>query len=154
MLTFFYLLGVIWSFPVIIAALLLMLWYRPQRIRWDRGCIEFVAGRKKDKKGRDRTRIWGKPGGQCIGVPVIAYATEADWNAPPLKIHERRHCVQGLILGLLFGPLYGGHWLLIRVFDTPDEPANMPAWKRAYRAIWFEQDARRHTRENPDGWGA
>jgi hypothetical protein len=87
-------------------------------------------------------------------VPVIGYADETCWENAGLRIHERRHCVQGFVLGILFGPLYGGHYALIRAFDTPDEPKDAPAWYRAYRAIWFEKDARRHTRENKRAWGA
>jgi hypothetical protein len=158
-----WLLGFLWSLPMLPVALLLMLYYKPRRVRWHKGCLEFLASYKRDKDGEilvddegyKITRIFGNPGGQCLGVPVVGYADERCWDDPPLRIHERRHCVQGMILGILFGPLYGGHWLLIRVFDVPDEPADMPAWKRAYRAIWFEEDARRHAKMHVlDGWGA
>jgi hypothetical protein len=158
-----YLLGLVWSLPMLPVALLLMIYYKPRKIRWHKGCVEFLAGWKRDKngdvqvdeEGHKITRMFGNPGGQCLGVPIIGFADERCWENPGLKIHERRHCEQGFVLGILFGPLYGGHWLLIRCFDTPDEPKDAPAWKRAYWAIWFEEDARQHAREHVlDGWGA
>ena len=158
-----WLVGVVWSSPMLVVAIPLMLYYKPRKVRWSRGCLEFLADYKRDKdgtilvddEGHKITRMLGNPGGQCLGVPIIGYADERCWENAPLRIHERRHCVQGFVLGILFGPLYGGHWLLIRVFDTPDEPADAPAWKRAYWAIWFEKDARRHAKLHVlDGWGA
>jgi hypothetical protein len=156
-----YVLGCIWSLPMLPVALLLMAYYKPRAIRWNKGCLEFLASYKRDKtgailideEGRKITRILGNPGGQSVGVPVIAYADETCWNSPRLRRHERIHVIQGFILGIFFGPLYGGHWLIIRVFDTPDEPADMPAWKRAYRAIWAEKQARAHEND-PNGWGS
>jgi hypothetical protein len=147
-----YILGLIWCLPNLVVGLLLALWYRPTKVRWYKGCLEFIAGRKKDKHGNDRTRIWGKPGGQSLGCPVVCYATVADWENARLRRHERTHTIQGLVLGIFFGPLYGGHWLLIRVFDCPDEPASEPAWKRAYLAICFEKQARRRELE-AENWG-
>jgi hypothetical protein len=146
---------------MLLAAIPLMLYYKPRKIRWHKGCLEFLASYKRDKDGNilvddegyKVTRIFGNPGGQCLGVPIIGYADEDCWENPRLRRHERIHTIQGMILGILFGPLYGGHWLLIRVFDTPDEPAGAPAWKRAYRAIWAEKQARAHE-NNPNGWGS
>ena len=157
-----YILGCIWSLPLLVVSLLLMAYYRPQKFRWYAGCLEYIADVRRnpdgsmrfDDKGRPLSRILGSPGGQCLGCPVIAYRSELDWNYTKTRIHERVHLIQGFVLGILFGPLYGGHWLLIRCFDTPDEPRGEPAWKRAYRAIWAEKMAVDYARNHPDGWGA
>jgi hypothetical protein len=147
-----YIIGFLWCLPHTLFALLVMLWYRPHGIRWSDGCIEFIAGRKRDKDGNDRTRIWGKFAAQSFACPVIGYATEADRANPVYRRHERTHTLQGMVLGLLFGPIYGIIWAAIAIFAMPDEPTHWPGWRRSYYEIPFERQARRRG-DDITAWG-
>lgn len=147
-----YIIGFVWCLPHTVFALLVMLSYHPHSLRWSDGCLEFIAGRKLDKDGNSRTRIWGNFSAQSFGCPVIGYATEADRANPTYRRHERTHTLQGMILGLLFGPVYGIHWAFIALFVMPDDPKGWPGWKRSYYSVWAEKQARRRG-DDPKAWG-
>ncbi len=128
-----YALGVVWSSPCTLVGLLMSIFYRPQSIRWSEGAIELVAGR--NKKGR--TRIWGRPGGQTLGI-VIWYASEDGMRNPryTIRSHERVHVLQYLIGSVFFALAYGVEFLLRWV--------GAPSWREAYRALWWERMARHY----------
>jgi hypothetical protein len=155
-----------------------LVFYKPQQWRWSDGCLEFVAGR--DEEGE--TRIWGTPGGQTFGCPLIAYASVAAWNYRPTRLHERVHVIHSAIVStvavLVTVPLLftGGWWLLLAValwFAFGISYGVHYVWGRlrglghdvAYRRIWTERiayrldepyraDGIRHN-DPPDGvWGS
>ena len=142
------LLGYLWALPHTIVGLFLCIPYLPKKVRWSEGCLEFIAGRKKN----GRTRIWGRPGAQTHGW-VIFYASESAWNRKNLRVHERVHTLHALIGGPLYALAYGIHfaWLWSRSGFGP--------WKASYYKIWFEQKA--HAKQSdyilgfcPNAWGS
>ena len=145
-----YLLLVPFTLLNVLASLLLAIPYGVERVRWSRGCLEIMAKRRAD----GRTRIWGQPGAQSLGCPVIWYASERAWADAGLRVHERCHVVQGILgLGIPFGLAYGLHflweWALV----------GFGAWRPAYRRIWAERQAYRIQDEFEAGqregaWGA
>ncbi len=167
-----------------IATLLLAIVYRPTSIRWRHGCLELVAGtfeRKNDKTGAVEliSRIWGRPHGQCLGAPAQWYKSKRHRDRPRLRVHERSHTIQGIIvnalaaplalLGLLWWPLYGlpllafglaygGQFLYLLAAVGPGDKKT-PRWKKAYYRIWAERQAYRVQDEferglRPEAWGA
>lgn len=136
--------------PNIVVSLLLALVYRPTHWRFSDGCLELVAGRRKDGS----TRIWGRPGAQCLLCPVIWYASEKASNDDALRVHERVHVVQGFLLGGVLAALaYGLH------FFWNWAMGGFVAWKTAYYFIWAERWAY-HVQDQyekgarPWAWGA
>lgn len=171
-------------YPVValatVAAFLLgLLIYRIDEWRFRAGCFEFVAKRRDDGV----TRIWGRPGGQSLGCPVIAYAGADRWENAGLRVHERCHAVQGIVINaiahavlvplvplvtggdwywwvlavsiaqLTFGVLYGGHFFALWLVRGFGD------WKEAYYRIVFERQAYRiqdefNAGERKGAWGA
>jgi len=137
------------TLPNVVVSLLLAVFYRPTSARWSEGCLELVAGRKKN----GTTRIWGRPGGQSLGCQVIWYASERQRARRDLCVHERVHTVHGFwLLGVPFGIAYGAHflWEWARQGFGP--------WKPAYYRIWSERIAYRvqdefQAGQRPDAWG-
>lgn len=130
-----------------------VVFYGAHSWRWRNGCLEAIGGRRID----GTTKIWGRPGGQALGW-VIYYATEADRGDLELAAHERVHTVQGMIGGLGFAIAYGGHFLWNYALP-PAEPDWEPRWRRAYLAIWAEEQARAIARlvvrgQRPWPWAA
>ena len=141
-----YALGLIWSMPHTIVGLLLCIVYRPRKVRWSDGCLEFVS-----------PRIWGvERGAQTHGL-VVFYSEDLLRYNEPLRVHERVHVLQGFIGGPFYPLLYVLHFAFnFAVGIGPNIPT--PRWHRAYAAICFEQQARRITNEWYDGkrpgqWG-
>lgn len=116
----------------VLASLLLAIPYGITAWRWHAGCLELVAKRTRHGK----TRIWGRPGAQCLGCNVIWYASKIQWDRSDLRVHERCHVIQGTLgLGIPFGVAYGlsffWHWYRSGFGD----------WQRAYYRIWAERQA-------------
>lgn len=63
--------------------------------RWQDGCLTFIAG-TFERDGKDITRMWGRPAGQCF-VPIIGFASEEWRELARLQVHERTHVAQGFI---------------------------------------------------------
>lgn len=137
------------TIPNALASLLLILPYGVEEWRFSRGCLELVA--KRNSKGQ--TRIWGRPGGQSLGCPIIWYASTRQWDRASLRVHERCHVIQGAIgLGLLFGLAYGLHFL----FEFARR--GFRDWHAAYMQIWAERQAYSvqgefENDQRPDAWG-
>jgi hypothetical protein len=129
----------------------LALAYRPQSWHWSDGALEIVAGTFK-RDGKDKTRIWGRPGAQTHGW-IIYYASTKKRDDEGIRVHERVHVTQGMIGGPFYVVAYVGHWLWLLVFPpaarTPDEPR----WHRAYRGIWAEKMAYRIQAEHAASHG-
>lgn len=147
------LLGYIWSLPLTIIGLCFIPIYGIEAIYWYDGCIEIIAKKKKNGK----TRIFGEPWGQTWGY-LTYYDSEEHRKNKGLRVHERFHTVQGMILGILFIPLYVAHFLWLLIF-TPGVPTSHPRWYRAYYAIWAEKQARKAANaylegKNPVAWGS
>jgi hypothetical protein len=146
MRTIGYILGLLWSLPHTLVGLLLVLVYWPRRVRWSDGCLEFVG-----------CRVWGvSNGAQTHGV-VVWHTDAQAWDNVPLRIHERVHVLQGFVGGPFYPVAYVLHWLVLFVAGKGEGFG--PRWWRAYRAIWFEQQARRivhewHAGERPGQWGS
>lgn len=135
-----YFLLYIFLLPHTLVGLLMASVYWPTKVRWSDGCLEMVAGSKKD----GTTRIFGKPGAQTWGF-LIYYANEECMNRSDLRVHERCHVVQAcVLLGVPFVILYVGDFCarLIWVdFEATKHFVNSPRWYKAYRSIWFEKQA-------------
>jgi len=135
--------------PNMITSLLLAIPYGVENWRFSRGCLEFVA-----KKRNGKTRIWGRPGAQSLGCPIIWYASTDKWDRADLRVHERCHVIQGLLgLGIPFGIAYGLHFMWNWTW------CGFGAWRPAYLGIWAERQAYRiqgefFRGERPDAWGA
>jgi len=149
-----YVIGVIWSMLHTLFGLLLVLIYWPRSIRWRKGCIEMVA-----------TRIIGfkKPASGAQTHGIIIYGTDlAALNNIPLGVHERKHVIQGFVLGPFYPIAYVLHFLVLYVkvkAGWTDGIGTGAAWKRAYRMIVFERQARRaeiayESGNAPDAWGS
>ena len=138
----YYLPGYVWALLNTLSGLLLVIIYRPTSWRFSDGCIEAIGG----------DRIFGKPGAQTWGY-LIYYRDEAARARKPLRVHERVHVVHGFILGPLFLPAYGLHfvWLWLKLSRGSD-------WKTPYRQVWSEKLAYRIDDEyghgdRPNAWG-
>jgi hypothetical protein len=89
--------GYIAMLPYMAISLLVTLpFYGIRKIRWSEGCIEIIA---KQKVNGD-TRIFGNPEAQTLGF-LIAHASERQWSNLRLRVHERRHVVQGSAFSML-----------------------------------------------------
>ncbi len=147
---FWYFLLLPFTLPNVLASLLLALPYGVEQWRFHSGCLELVARRNKD----GLTRIWGRPGGQSLGCPVIWYASVRHWESASLRVHERCHAVQGMLgVGLLFGLAYGLSFIFVWAMQS------FGPWRAAYMAIPFERwpykrQAEFERGEQPDAWGA
>ncbi len=122
--------------------------------------IEVVAKRTINRKGKEVTRIWGRPGAQTHGC-VIFYASEEHRQRADLRVHERVHIIQGFCLGLVYIVTYGLHfafnYLVLANFFWRREEA--PRWKRAYfRIIWevwaYAKQAKFNAGKIQNAWGA
>lgn len=126
----------------LVGMLLALVYYRPAAIRWNEGCLEVIA---------TRTLIGGKWVGAQTHGWVIVYR---DWDQArdrDLRVHERVHVVQALVLGPLFPLLYGLGWLM--------EYARERDWRAAYYECWAEKQAYRIQHEyekgfREDAWGS
>ena len=95
----YFLPGYVWALPLTLFGLVLALYYRPARFYWADGCVEMVLP-------RNRYLIGGKGvGGQTFGN-VIFYRDRYARAWAPLRVHERCHTVQGMLLGVFFVPAY------------------------------------------------
>lgn len=119
-------LGYLWALPVTLVGFLLWVAGGPKKIRWSEGCIEAIPG-----------RIFGvgSISGQTWGW-LILYRDQEAWDRIPLRVHERVHVLHTLILGVLFLPAYGAHFMW-----------NMYAlglgYQDSYLRIWSERYAYR-----------
>ena len=120
-----YLPGYIVAAPFTLAGLLLALFfYWPETIRLHDGCIEMTMR-------PSRNLIGGKwVGGQTFGN-VIFYRSKERMNDAAMRVHERCHVAQTMLLGPLMLVIYVGHFLyrLVRY---------RKGWLFAYRDIIFE----------------
>lgn len=105
-------------------------------------------------------RIWGRPGAQTHGL-VIFYATRQHRLRRELRVHERVHIIQCLLLGLVYiityGLFFAFNFLVLANFLWRNE--NEPRWKRAYRRIpweiWAYNKQYKYRRgEIPNAWGS
>lgn len=129
--------GYVFALPgTIVGLLLAAFYYHPSDWRFVDGCIECIPR---------RTIIGGKwVGAQTFGN-VIFYRDERMRDHYPLRVHERCHVVQAMLLTWpLFMVLYGGHFLSRFVYLVAKNGLmtdNTETWKVAYREIWFEIQA-------------
>ncbi len=137
-------LGYIWSAPHSIVGLLLALYYWPKAWRISEGCIEAIPR---------NTIIGGKGVGAQTHGCVIYYRDEKARSWKSLRVHERRHVLQGMIGGVFFVLAYVGTflWFYLR---APDK-----GWYPAYMEIPFEKAAYRYSDEfarglHADAWGS
>lgn len=119
----------LWLGPTVLPGLVLLTtWYWPEHGRWNRG-VEVVPR---------RGRLIGGPwvGGQTLGW-FRFYRDTRQWDRPDLVAHETWHTWQFLIPGfpLWYGLAFLWQWGK-RGFDSEQ-------WIAAYRANWFEAQARR-----------
>ena len=136
----YYIPGYILSLPHTLFGLLLMLWYRPTKVRWNNGTIECIS-EHIIPQGIDRTGDGDvddpedfRTGAQTHGI-IIFYADEYQRLRPDLVAHERTHVWQGMLFGPLYPLTYGVFFLGLLVI--------MRNIVRAYRAIPWEQWARK-----------
>jgi hypothetical protein len=89
-------------------------------------------------------RMWGQPGGQCVGN-VIIYRDEFNRNHGLVRAHERVHAWQAMLLGPLFLPVYGAIWGVLYLKHGSNRAAYVshPMEAQAYRLM-----------NNPEAWGA
>lgn len=134
------LLGILWSAPLGLRVVLLMLipWWRgtwlpymPRKVRVHNWTLHFVAGRLIPKGLGTRFQTYAQ-----THWFMIWFADEGKWQQADLVEHEERHTRQEWLFGPLYPLIYGGHFLvnLARYRDVTE----------AYRQIVFERDARRH----------
>ena len=148
---------------------LLLLVYKPKRLRVFDKCIEIVAG-----------NIWGSPRAQCLGTRVIWYDSTESLNRATTRVHERIHTYHGELINTLshailvpLGWYLGPWWLLSAIlvsqlafiltyvihfsyrYAIRGFPRNIYG---AYRGIWTENKA--HAIEfqygagkHPGAWG-
>lgn len=170
-----------WFYPLFVpfvlvatlASLAIAVAYRPSSARWRRGCLELVAG-TFERNGKTVTRIWGRPGGQCWGAPVQWYASERLRDRESLRVHERCHAIQGLVVNaaallpslalgwFVWWPLAGLHQVAFAGayglhFLWEWAARRFGPWRAAYFAIWAERQAYRieaefKAGERPGAW--
>jgi len=143
-----HLVGYLWSLPNTLIGLLLVPLYAPQSIEWCDGCLEVIAGERKDGS----TRIFFKPSGQTFGW-IIFYATEEKRQKASLRVHERVHVTQGFIGGPLFALTY------LLCFAWSFTRNGFKDWYSAYMRNPFEIQAYRiqdefEAGQRPDQWGS
>ena len=150
MMTVLRILGILWSAPLGIRALVLMAlpWWKgtwfpywPKKARRRGLRLHFVA-RRIIPEGFDRTGDGDvddpedfRTGAQTHWF-MTWYYDENHWNYEPLVDHEDRHIDQELLFGPFYGLTYVGHFLinLARFRDAA----------KAYQEIIWERDARKH----------
>lgn len=120
-----YILGFIWALPLTLFGLLLVPWYWPKAVSWNKE-HHILLVQVKDI----RLKFGQHPKGQTFGVTVLVTPTFAELN-PALLAHEAEHTRQGLIWGILFGPAYGIACIIAAVKGG-----------HFYRDNWFEVRAR------------
>ena len=140
-------LGYLWSSPLTLIGVLLMLIYIPTSVRWKDGRLEVVT-------------LWilGNPGAQTHGI-IIFFCHKNAREDKGLVVHECVHIVQGMNGGVLYGFAYVFEFLGIFLLNCPDDPAGTPRWFRAYWHIGFEEKARRYQEsfmrgERQHAWGS
>jgi hypothetical protein len=157
----------------VLFVLFVLVFYGVEEWGWRAGCLEFVA--KRDKNGR--TRIWGRPQGQCWGTPAMVFSSSRVLAHRVIPVHERVHAIHGILLctagavvftplGLLvwwplmlLGPMvfviaYVGHFL----FEWALRGFKQSEFWHAYLRIWSERYAYRIDDEyerglRPEAWG-
>ena len=142
--------------PHTLIGLLLALFYRPSSWRWSQGCLEAIVPKQ---------RMLGQPDAQTHGC-IIYYASESDRGeltgpvspamyrrSTQLRVHERVHVYQGLVLGPTYPVLYG------LTFLVAFAKQGFKNWWAAYMKIPFEKQAYRIEGEYVNGkrlnaWGS
>jgi hypothetical protein len=120
-----YVLGFVWALPLTLFGLLLVPWYWPKDIKWDKAHRVLLI-QVKDIK----LKFGQHPTGQTFGVVVLV---THDFNVlnPVLVVHEAEHVYQGFLWGILFGPAYGIACIIAAAKGG-----------HFYRDNWFEIKAR------------
>lgn len=137
----------VFTFPTLLVFLITAwLFYRVKSWHISGGCVEVVCG-----------RIFGNPMGQCWGCLGIAYDSQETRRDAVIRVHERVHAVQGIvlngtvsILGLLTGYWLSWWWVVPGLVAFPVVYLTHFAWRYlvsgfdfwyAYRGLWFERQA-------------
>ena len=131
--------GYLLALPGTLVGLLLALYYRPARWYWSDGCIEAALPTGRNLIGGS----W--VGAQTFGT-LIFYRTEKNRMSSMVRVHERCHVVQAMVLTApLFIVTYAIHFLWEFLVVGED-------FENAYLSIWAERQA--YGRQNNiNGWG-
>lgn len=123
--------GYLWSLPITLIGILLMLPYGAHSFSIRNGLIQCVA-----------KRILFRPAAQTFGV-VQFYASDQDRARKDLRVHETGHTWQGFILGPFFILIYPAFfcWHFAR--------QGFSDWKIAYSKNPFEKHCERIRRNDP-----
>lgn len=116
--------------------------YFPRKVRRVGWIIHFIAG-CVIPPGIDKNHDgdFNDPGDFRTGAQTHGsfhwYESETNWDWVPLVQHETRHTKQEWVFGILYLPLYGGAFVVNWIRFKGDSV-------KAYQAIPFEKDARKH----------
>lgn len=92
----------LWAAPLTLIGLIICIYYKPKKFRWNEGALEVLVGRLVPN--------WAS--GQTIGW-MVAFKHDRWTDVLPQEIvHEHVHVKQALRLGLLFIPAYFGSSLI------------------------------------------